>query len=236
VLQVPATPTGNVVEGKKEYQPIKLADSLDLYFQTEKREFECPADNAKTQASVYLTAYIRSQKFQTFPEYLFCAMSRFILGDNWVIEKLNVDIDVPEFLDLNYLRGSGKAEGETELPAESNQGPSFNAEDLNSLIGMGFSELRSKRALIKTNHSGADSAMAWLCEHLEDSDIDAPLESDAQKSEVKFNSDDLHNLLAMGFPEIRCKRALIKTHHNGADAAMTWLFEHMEDADIGIYA
>jgi len=33
----------------------------------------------------------------------------------------------------------------------------------------------------------------------------------------------------MGFPEIRCKKALINTGNHGADVAMNWLFEHMED-------
>jgi len=37
-------------------------------------------------------------------------------------------------------------------------------------------------------------------------------------------------LTGMGFPEIRCKRALLATGHNGAEVAMNWLFEHMEDA------
>lgn len=38
-------------------------------------------------------------------------------------------------------------------------------------------------------------------------------------------------LLGMGFPEIRCKRALLATG-NGPDgeAAMEWLFAHMDDA------
>lgn len=33
----------------------------------------------------------------------------------------------------------------------------------------------------------------------------------------------------MGFSENRCKRALLNTGHNGADIAMSWMFEHMED-------
>lgn len=38
-------------------------------------------------------------------------------------------------------------------------------------------------------------------------------------------------LTGMGFPEIRCKRALMATGNSGdANAAMEWLFAHMEDA------
>jgi ubiquitin carboxyl-terminal hydrolase 5/13 len=39
----------------------------------------------------------------------------------------------------------------------------------------------------------------------------------------------LNQLLVMGFPEIRCKKALIATGNNGANMAMNWLFEHMDD-------
>ena len=36
-------------------------------------------------------------------------------------------------------------------------------------------------------------------------------------------------LAEFGFPEIRAKRALVATNHAGAEVAMGWLFEHMED-------
>ena len=39
---------------------------------------------------------------------------------------------------------------------------------MTALTGMGFSENRSKRALINTNHSGAEAAMEWLFSHMED--------------------------------------------------------------------
>lgn len=52
MLQVPALPTGNVIDGKKVYQPIKLIDSLKLFFQTESRQFKCPFDNSITNATL----------------------------------------------------------------------------------------------------------------------------------------------------------------------------------------
>jgi ubiquitin carboxyl-terminal hydrolase 5/13 len=35
----------------------------------------------------------------------------------------------------------------------------------------------------------------------------------------------------MGFPTIRCKKALL-AHPNDPETATQWLFEHMEDPDI----
>jgi len=39
----------------------------------------------------------------------------------------------------------------------------------------------------------------------------------------------MSQLEAMGFPTIRCQKALLATGNNDADSAMSWLFEHMED-------
>ncbi|KAJ5475056.1 Ubiquitin carboxyl-terminal hydrolase 14 [Penicillium diatomitis] len=46
------------------------------------------------------------------------------------------------------------------------------------------------------------------------------------------NSEALNQLLAMGFPVTRCEKALHATGNSDAEAAMTWLFSHMEDSDI----
>ena len=39
-------------------------------------------------------------------------------------------------------------------------------------------------------------------------------------------------LQAMGFPEIRCQKALLATGNSNPETAMEWLFMHMEDPDI----
>ena len=42
----------------------------------------------------------------------------------------------------------------------------------------------------------------------------------------------LSQLEAMGFPRVRAERALQATENVDAEAAMSWLFEHMDDADL----
>lgn len=54
-------------------------------------------------------------------------------------------------------------------------------------------------------------------------------ETSTAAAEPSFDQAALDQLSAMGFPENRCKRALMKTGHSGAEVAMNWLFEHMED-------
>lgn len=39
----------------------------------------------------------------------------------------------------------------------------------------------------------------------------------------------MSQLEAMGFPVVRCQKALLATGNSDAEMAMTWLFEHMED-------
>jgi ubiquitin carboxyl-terminal hydrolase 5/13 len=40
-------------------------------------------------------------------------------------------------------------------------------------------------------------------------------------------------LQGMGFPEMRCKKALLATGNSDPEAAMEWLFGHMEDPGAG---
>ena len=44
-----------------------------------------------------------------------------------------------------------------------------------------------------------------------------------------FNEAAMAQLEGMGFPTIRCQKALLATGNNDAEAAMEWLFGHMED-------
>ena len=47
-----------------------------------------------------------------------------------------------------------------------------------------------------------------------------------------FNEAAMAQLEAMGFPTIRCQKALLATGNQDPEAAMEWLFQHMEDPGI----
>lgn len=57
-----------------------------------------------------------------------------------------------------------------------------NAAALKSLTDMGFTEARSKKALL-LNNMDVEAALGWICDHLEDEDIDDPL-TDEQMRQV----------------------------------------------------
>ncbi|KAJ7172145.1 hypothetical protein C8R46DRAFT_1084933 [Mycena filopes] len=59
------------------------------------------------------------------------------------------------------------------------------------------------------------------------------LPSNAAPSSVpQIDAGAMEQLQGMGFPVIRCQKALLATGNSNAEAAMEWLFAHMEDADI----
>lgn len=61
-----------------------------------------------------------------------------------------------------------------------------------------------------------------------------PLVTLAAPALPEFNADAMAQLTSMGFPEIRCQRALLATGNNDATVAMEWLFLHMDDPGTGI--
>ncbi|KXS13406.1 ubiquitinyl hydrolase [Gonapodya prolifera JEL478] len=56
--------------------------------------------------------------------------------------------------------------------------------------------------------------------------------SPSASSGPQFNQAALEQLMAMGFPDVRCKKALLATGNADPEAAMNWLFGHMDDPDI----
>jgi len=53
--------------------------------------------------------------------------------------------------------------------------------------------------------------------------------SPAEPALPEFNQAALAQLEAMGFPLVRCQKALLATGNSDPEAAMEWLFAHMED-------
>ncbi|KAF8327578.1 ubiquitin carboxyl-terminal hydrolase 14 [Cantharellus anzutake] len=56
--------------------------------------------------------------------------------------------------------------------------------------------------------------------------------SGATTNQPTYNEGALSMLESMGFPLIRCQKALLATGNQDGEAAMEWLFAHMDDPDI----
>ncbi|OXV06751.1 hypothetical protein Egran_05482 [Elaphomyces granulatus] len=59
-----------------------------------------------------------------------------------------------------------------------------------------------------------------------------PEETDSEDHSFCANEEALEQLLSMGFPRVRCERALCATGNSDLENAMNWLFAHMDDPDI----
>jgi len=75
-------------------------------------DFHSSAISAKTTAE-------KTSKISRFPEYFVFQMKKFQCGLDWVPKKMDVAIDVPDILDLEFLEGRGLQPGEEELAEES---------------------------------------------------------------------------------------------------------------------
>ncbi|KAJ3123821.1 hypothetical protein HK098_001611 [Nowakowskiella sp. JEL0407] len=69
---------------------------------------------------------------------------------------------------------------------------------------------------------------------LQEGEVELPQTNDQPAAaESQLNQEVMGQLQMMGFPEIRCKKALLATGNSAdTEVAMNWLIEHMEDADI----
>ena len=81
---------------------------------------------------------------------------------------------------LDGYLGKGLQPGEEELPDGTSSGsapslPQFDADAMAQLEGMGFPTVRCQKALLATGNSGAEAAMEWLFEHMEDPGRRAPV-------------------------------------------------------------
>ncbi|KAF9218909.1 ubiquitinyl hydrolase [Gyrodon lividus] len=161
---------------KTKYAPVALELCLGLFLgQTgqEALEYKCEAGCGKTQA-------VRQTQFATFPQVLVLHAKKFQLK-NWVPTKLDIPIILPERdLILDQYLGKGLQLGEEELPNESSSSvpslPQFDAEAMTQLEGLGFPTVRCQKALLATGNAGAEIAMEWLFNHMDDPDIDDPIQ------------------------------------------------------------
>jgi len=112
--------------------------------------------------------------------------------------------------------------------------PSVDAVALQQLQDMGFKENRAKKALL-LNKMNTQTAMEWLFEHEEDSDIDDPIPKvqlkQIAKEEASFVPDEniVEELASMGFPKEEIRNALRATNNN-LEAATAWLLGDREQA------
>ncbi|KAF4547194.1 Ubiquitin carboxyl-terminal hydrolase-like protein 3 [Elsinoe fawcettii] len=212
---------------KEEFEPVTLSQCLADFTAPEVVELTCPSCSGKQ--------FTKQSLFRTFPTVLAVNARRFEIV-NWVPTKQDVPVIVEDAaLDLSPYRFKGLQSGEELLPEDADVGGGGsssggfvpNAEALVMLETMGFPRVRCEKALHATGNADAEAATTWLFSHMEDPDIDTPLDlgggggggastADPEKIEALGN---------MGFGAPQARQALKETGGD-MERAVDWLFNH----------
>ncbi|BEJ00479.1 hypothetical protein CcaverHIS631_0503360 [Cutaneotrichosporon cavernicola] len=210
-------------DGKKHFQPVTLESCIDALCATEElTDYACSTCEKKVRAE-------KSTKFATYPDLLVFHMKKFQLV-NWMPTKLDVPVQVPDALNLDKYHGAGRQPGEAELDDDAAAAqPEFNAAAMAQLEAMGFPTIRCQKALLATGNSDPEAAMNWLFAHMEDPDIDDPIQpAGVAASRPEPTAEQISMLSEMGFTHAQARKALRETGGN-ADGAVEWLFSNPDD-------
>ncbi|KAH7890301.1 hypothetical protein F5I97DRAFT_1834387 [Phlebopus sp. FC_14] len=235
--EVPAQEVGAPESGpaKTTYRPVSLRECLNLLLGEtgqEALEYQCEGGCGKVTA-------IRRTQFASFPDVLVLHAKKFQLK-NWVPTKLDIPIILPEGdeLVLDEYLGKGLQPDEVELPDASSSSsassslPQFDADAMAQLEGMGFPTVRCQKALLATGNAGAEVAMEWLFGHMDDPDIDEPIQLTASgggaPKAAEPSPDQVALLADMGFTNAQARKALLETGSD-PERAVEWLFNHPDD-------
>ncbi|CAM1501177.1 Fc.00g103390.m01.CDS01 [Cosmosporella sp. VM-42] len=208
------------------YKPVTLKECLENFTMAEKVELTCSACGSKD-------GFTKQSLFKTLPEVL-VVNARKMTVVNWVPIKVDVPVIVPdEAFPLDNYLSQGLQPSEEELPDEpETQEPAFvpDAAAIAQLEAMGFPRNRCERALHATGNSDANAAMEWLFGHMDDADIDAPLDLGGKLAAGATTADPekIEMLGAMGFGAPQAKKALAETGGD-VERAVEWLFSHPDD-------
>ncbi len=191
-------------------------------------------------------------RFVNFPRYLLVQLQRYELGPDWIPRKLEVDIDMPEEIDLNHLKSLGPQESEDVVTDDSNDDatnaaaaaaasqPNIDEAAIAQLMDMGFSMNGCKRALLAVGGSSVESAMNWIFEHNTDPDFNDPIpdgSATTASNDAGVDEAIVSSLVAnLGCFTAEQVRAALKECVGQADRAADWLFSHMDDLDGAIAA
>jgi ubiquitin carboxyl-terminal hydrolase 5/13 len=182
-------------------------------------------------------------RLTNFPRYLLVQIQRYTLREDWTPQKLEVNLDIPEEVDLTALKATGPQEGEDLVPEEKeetattsadlNAQPAIDEGALGQLMDMGFSFNGCKRALTAVGGSDVEAAMNWVFEHSTDPDFNDPMPEVAADSTTTGDDSGVDEGVVVSLVEnLGCftmeqVRAALKETSGAADRAADWLFSHM---------
>ena len=229
--QMDVTDSNGKKEEKEEFEPVSLKECLDIFTAEELVELTCSACGSKD-------GFTKRSMFKTFPSVLAVNARRFELV-NWVPTKQDVPVIVyDEPFSFDAYKSKGLTEDEEVLPDDVDTGAAGgssakwtpNEAALSMLEAMGFPRVRCEKALHATGNEDAEAASNWLFAHMEDADIDDPVDFNAGSggsaaAASAIDPEKIENLGAIGFNAPQARQALKETGGD-MERAVDWLFSH----------
>lgn len=228
--------SAETVADKEEFEPVSLKECLDIFTAEEFVELTCGGCNSKD-------GFSKSTRFKTFPQILAVNARRFEVV-NWVPTKQDVPVIVGDTpISFEEYRSHGLQPGEEELPEDADTGAASsskftpNPEALTMLTEMGFMQNQCERALHATGNADPMAASDWLMSHLDDPDINEPLNLGGGDSKAAgggaIDPQKIEQLAEFGFSAPLARQALKETGGD-IERAVDWLFSHPDaQGDFG---
>jgi len=174
-------------------------------------------------------------RLATFPQYLAVQLQRYYVDEAWLPQKREVEIPMPQQLDLTHLRATGIAADEQEMKkdgdkqAQAQMEPDEQIVSTLVMLGLAATQNAAKRAALAVQNANADMAAAWIMEHASDANINDPIESpDAGGDEDSVDAAALAQLTMITGQSAEVCTAALQENGGNAEAATNWLFSQAD--------
>ncbi|KAM7191631.1 hypothetical protein V8F20_009238 [Naviculisporaceae sp. PSN 640] len=229
LVNVPVDKLPSQGEEKDIYRPVPLKECLDILTAQEDVDLKCSYCGSD--------GFTKRQLFKTFPQVLVIVARKIMETTPYNYVKVDVPVIVDDGpIDFDAYFSTGKQPGEDLLEDDPKpKGPAFdpNPTALGQLTDMGFPEGRVIKALFHTGNSDLNAAMEWIMAHMDDEDIDGPLQTAPAEnsSDSIVKEEDVQNLLSWGFDEQTIRKALFK-HGGDVQTAANGILEGNSYDDV----
>ncbi|KAH8582273.1 UBP5 like deubiquitinating enzyme with a UB hydrolase domain and two UBA domains [Cryptosporidium sp. chipmunk genotype I] len=142
----------------------------------------------------------KSNFMKSMPKYLIIHMQRFYLSEDWKPKKINLSVKVPNYLDLEFLRGSEELKpGEKPFP-EGVDGANKVLKDevqvpeslVNSVLDLGFTKSHAELAIKNTFSTDIDVCINWILTNIDSiSSMDLALSDTSSSSSNATKTNNL---------------------------------------------
>jgi len=175
----------------------------------------------------------KTTRFRTFPDYLLIQLKKFDIDEKWQPYKLDVEVDMPDNIDLACLLKStdGLQPGEVPMTNRSNN-LSIGAQTTVTFQNANPSERNSSQTDNLQNLQNYGTLLNLDSETVPSQGPKIMVSDWTEPVIDMFDVDIVRQLTNMGYSEEVCKKATHHTKNSSLQAAMEWIFQHNSDPDF----